>query len=163
MGAVPEGQRGPPCTSNRMGPPTVLAVCPPSTVKCAGSSGYLFWLYRVTILNSGVCMRTDEGQQQPFSPSWRRLATAPPFPYPCKWSNYQITRLPDCNRLGPGASQPSNHINLLKHNPRPSAVARWLRREFQTFGLPEALPRALEDVGGSQEHPHSGSWEGKFT
>lgn len=25
-------------------------------------------------------------------------------------------------------------------------MARWLRRESQTFGLPEALPRALEDV-----------------
>lgn len=76
-----------------------------------------------------------------------------PFPTPASGA---ITRLPDCSRLGPGASQLPNHINLLKHNPRPSAVARWLRREFQTFGLPEALPKALEDVGGSQEHPHSG-------
>ena len=58
------------------------------------------------------------------------------------------TRLSDCNRQGPGASQLPNHINLLKHNPGPGGVARWLRRESQTFGLPEALPRALEDVGG---------------
>ena len=92
-------------------------------------------------------MRVSSSLFLPPGGAWQQHL---PFPTPASGA---ITRLPDCNRLGPGSSELPNHINLLKHNLRPSVVARWLRRESQTFGLPEALSRALEDVGVPRSTP----------
>lgn len=102
-------------------------------------------------------MRTDEGSAAAFFlPLLEEAGNSTSFPTPCKWSNYQITRLPDCNRLGPGASQPSNHIQSLETQSQAQRSGRWLRRSSRLSGFLKLFPGPLRMWGVPRSTPF---WE----
>lgn len=93
----------------------------------------------------------------PFSPSVRSWQPLPPFPHPCKGSNYQIE--------GNWALEPSQlPIPEISRTTIPGlwGVARWLGRESQTSGLPETRPQGSRGFRGLLGTPsHAGSRGGQ--